>query len=45
MDDFNKTPNIYPSLTAAPLNAILSNEQEFRLNKVNEIKYYFFSRD
>ena len=38
MDDFNKTPNIYPSL-----NAISSNEQQFRLNKITEIKDYFFS--
>ena len=38
MDDFNKTPNIYPSL-----NAISSNEQQFRLNKINEIKYYFLA--
>ena len=43
MDDFNKTPNIYPGLSAALLNAIPSNEQEFRLNKINEIKDYFFS--
>ena len=28
MDDFNKTPNIYPNL----------NDQQFRLNKINEIK-------
>ena len=37
MDDFNKTPNIYPSLNAIP-----SNEQQFRLNKINETKDYFF---
>ena len=36
MDDFNKTPNIYPNL-----NANISNEQQFRLNKINEIKDYF----
>ena len=46
MDDFNKTPNIYPLLSGAPLNAIpldanISNEQQFRLNKINEIKDYF----
>ena len=28
--------DIYPNLSAAPL-----NEQQFRLNKINEIKYYF----
>ena len=31
MDDFNKTPNIYPNLNAIP-----SNEEQFRLNKINE---------
>ena len=36
MDDFNKIPNIYPNL-----NASVSNEQQFRLNKINEIKDYF----
>ena len=36
MDDFNKTPNIYPNLATN-----ISNEQQFRLNKINEIKYYF----
>ena len=39
MDDFNKTPNIYPK----SLNAIPSNEQQFRLNKINEIKDYFLA--
>ena len=38
MDDFNKTPNIYPNLNAIP-----SNEQQFRLNKINEIKDYFLA--
>ena len=38
MDDFNKTPNIYPNLTAN-----ISNEKQFRLNKINEIKYYFLA--
>ena len=38
MDDFNKTPNIYPSLNAVP-----SNEQQFRLNKINEIKDCFLA--
>ena len=32
MDDFNKTPNIYPNLTAD-----ISNEQQFRLNKLKII--------
>ena len=48
MDDFNKTQNIYPNLSAAPLNAIslntnIWNEQQVRLNKINEIKYYFLA--
>ena len=30
--NFHKTPNIYPNI---------SNDQQFRLNKINEIKYYF----
>ena len=38
MDDFNKTPNIYPNVNAIP-----SNEQQFRLNKINEIKDYFLA--
>ena len=38
MDDFIKAPNIYPSLTAN-----ISNEQQFRLNKINEIKDYFLA--
>ena len=36
--DFHKTPNICPNL-----NANISNEQQFRLNKINEIKYYFLA--
>ena len=36
MDDFNKTPNIYPNLTTNT-----SNKQRLRLNKLNEIKDYF----
>ena len=31
-NNFHKTPNMYPNL---------SNDQQFRLNKVNEIKDYF----
>ena len=34
--DFHETPNMYPNL-----NANLSNDQQFRLNKIDEIKYYF----
>ena len=43
MNDVNKTPNIYPNLNASPLNANISNEQQFRLNKVNEIKDCFLA--
>ena len=39
MDDFNKTRNIYPNL-----NANRPNEQQFRLNKINEIKDYFLAK-
>ena len=35
---FHKTPNMYPNL-----NAIISNDQQFRLNKINEIKDYFIA--
>ena len=38
MNDFNKTLNIYPNLAAN-----ISNEQQFRLNKINEIKDYFLA--
>ena len=34
--------NIYPNLNATPMNEIsLSDQQHFRLNKINEIKDYF----
>ena len=39
MDDFNKTPNVYPNINAIP-----SNEQQFRLIKINEIKDYFLAK-
>ena len=35
MDNFDKAPNIYPNLATN-----ISNEQQFRLNKINEIKDY-----
>ena len=35
MDDFSKTPNICPNLS------VPSNEQQFRLNKINKIQDYF----
>ena len=37
--DFHETPNMYPNL-----NANLSNDQQFRLNKINEIKDYFIAK-
>ena len=40
MDDFNKTLSIYPNLAAN-----ISNEQQFRLNKINEIKDYFLAEN
>ena len=38
MAEFNshETPNMYPSLSVS-----LSHQQQFRLNKINEIKDYF----
>ena len=38
MHDFNKAPNIYPNLATN-----ISNEQQFRLNKINETKDYFLA--
>ena len=38
MDDFNETSNIYPNVATNRL-----NEQQFRLNKINEIKDYFLA--
>ena len=38
MDDLNKTPNIYPNLATD-----ISNEQQFRLDKIKEIKNYFLA--
>ena len=36
--DFHETPNMYPNLSAN-----ISNEQQLRLNKINEIKDYFLA--
>ena len=36
--NFHKKPHIYPNL-----NANISNEQQFRLHKINEIKDYFLA--
>ena len=34
--DVHKTPNIYPNI---------SNDQQFRLSKINEIKDYFITEN
>ena len=36
--DFHETPNMYPNLSTTPW-----NDQQFRLNKINEIKDYFIT--
>ena len=36
--NFYKTPNMYPNLSAN-----ISNDQQFRLNKINEIKDNFIA--
>ena len=42
--DSNKRHNIYPNLNSVPLNAIpLNDQQQFRLNKINEIKDHFMA--
>ena len=41
--DFHETPNMYPNLNVVPLNENISNDQQFRLNKINEIKDYFIA--
>ena len=44
---FYETPNMYANLGTDPLNTIrlsvtqLSDQQQYRLNKINEIKDYF----
>ena len=37
--DSHKTRNTFPNLNAVPLN----DQQQFRLNKINVIKDYFFA--
>ena len=40
--DSHETPNMYSNLSATLLSAVLpNNEQQFRLNKINQIKDYF----
>ena len=36
--NFHETPNMYPNLSES-----ISNDQQFRLNKINEIKDYFIA--
>ena len=36
--NFHETPNMYPNL-----NANISSDQQFRLNKINEIKDFFIA--
>ena len=38
MVDSHETHNMYPNLSAIPLNTPLNGKQHFRLNKINEIK-------
>ena len=35
--------NMYPNLNAIPLSGNISNDQQFRLNKIHEIKDYFIA--
>ena len=41
--DFHETLNMHPNLNAIPLSANISNDQQFRLNKINEIKDHFIA--
>ena len=38
--DFHKKPNMYPNLNPNISNANISNEQQLRLDRINEIKAY-----
>ena len=42
-NDFHKTPNTYQNLSSIPLNSNISNEQQLRLNEINETKDYFLA--
>ena len=41
MADSHETLNMYANLSATPLNVPICNQQQFRLNKISETKYYF----
>ena len=36
--DFHETPNMYPNLSEN-----IWNDQQFRINKINELTYYFIA--
>ena len=38
--NFHETPNMYPTVSAN-----MSNDQQFRLNKINEIKAYLIAEN
>ena len=40
---FHEIPNMYRNLNAISLSANISNDQQFRLIKINEIKDYFIA--
>ena len=39
-----KSHCIYPNLNAIPWSVNISNDQQFRLNKINEIKDHFITK-
>ena len=41
--DFHETLNMHPNLNAIPLSANISNDQQFRPSKINEIKDRFIA--
>ena len=51
MDDFHEIPNMHPNLNSTPLSTallnvplsatLLTDEQDLRVSKINEIKDYF----
>ena len=43
MADFHKTHNMYSNLSETPLNIPLKDQENFRLNKINETKDFFVS--
>ena len=43
MVNSHETPNVYPNLSATPLNVPLNDQKHFRLNKINGSRDYFVS--